>query len=314
MPRSLRPCLFALAVLLLAGCGTDPSPGDAPPRRTLDPQTEAVRFFGANTRAVVLVRSDMPRPLAELGDLADGYPGVVDAVTGTRGILDTAGVDSESLLRLGRDEDGNGPGSELAAGLAPGPGGPHLVVVMPTDRPQDLDGLLADAVADGRLRPAGEYDDAHLYRTDGAAVAVRDGVLVVSGSVAEVRRALATRDGDAERRIDDGRIAGALEDVPTRAPLHIVARRGDQFAALAVRPEDDGAEIRVSANLPEGQEGEDAGPHRVTVSAADLADLLREEAGLPVGAATGLAAIAPLRGASYADGDRFIATFTVEPE
>jgi hypothetical protein len=184
---------------------------------------------------------------------------------------------------------------------------------MPTDRPEDLDALLANAIASGDLDAAGEYDNAKLYRAPGAAFAVRDGVLVAARTLAEVRHALTIRDGDDSRQLNDRDIAGALDEVPTKAAVHLVVIRGERLAAAAVRLDDDGgAEFRIAAKVPENPAAEGEGVHRVTVEPGDLTRFLTEEAGLPVAVATQLADVAPLRGASYEQGDRYIATFTVE--
>jgi hypothetical protein len=311
MPRALGVSLLVLAVLVLPGCGSDPSPGDAEPRRTLDSRAEAVRFFGAGTRALVLLRSDMPRPAADVESVVGAYPGMADLVAEAQELLAGAGIAPHALLRLGRNEEGEGPGTELAAGFAPAPSGPRLLLVMPTDRPEDLERLLVDASADGRIVPAGEYDDASLYRADNGALASRDGVLVAATGMPELRRALAVRDGDAARQVDDGKVAAILDEVPTRAPVHIVLRRGERFAALALRPDGDEVEVRVAADIAEETVESDAGPHRATVESGDLTHLAGE-IGLPQPVTRGLVGLAPLRGASYANGDSFIATFTVE--
>ena len=313
MRRPLAIFLLVTAVALLPGCGSDPTPGDAEPRRTLDPQAEAVRFFGARTRAVVLLRSDMPRPAHELAALAAAYPGPAEVLAEAGSILAAGGIDPVALVRLGRNEDGDSPGAQRAAGLAESPEGARILLVMPTDRPADLDALLASAAAGGGLEPAGEYDNAELYRAPGAGFATRDGVLVAASTLAEVRRALGIRDGDASNHLDDGEISSALEDVPTRAPIHVVARRGERVAGIAIRPDGEGgAELRIAADLPEEDEASDDAPHRTTVEGDDLANLLAERAGLPPAVAARLAEVGPLRGASYIDGNRYIATFTVE--
>ena len=255
----------------------------------------------------------MPRPASDLAALAAAYPGSAAVVDEGGEILAAGGIDPVALLRLGRNEEGDGPGTELAAGFAEGPAGPQALLVLPTDRPEDLNKLLESAVAEGALNGAGEYDAAMLYRAPGAAFAVRDGVLVAARTLPEVRRALAIRDGEDSRQLDDGEVSGALEDVPTRAPIHIYARQGERVAGLAVRLNDEGgAEVRIAADVSEDTADEDEGPHRVTVEPEDLEDLLDARAGLPAAVAARLAEIAPLDGAAYVDGDRYIATFTIE--
>ena len=301
--------LLVTATALLPGCGSDPSPGDAEPRRTLDSRAEAVRFFGADTRALVLLRTDMPRPAGELAEIVRSTPTVARALENVGARLQAAGIDPAAVLRLGRPEDGEGPGAEAAVALAPGT---RFLFVLATDRHEDLEELLATSAADGALRTAGEYDDARLYRGPGVAVALRDGVLAAAASLPTLRRAISIRDGDPSRHLDDTDISAALEDVPTRAPLHLVARRGERFFAVAVRPDDDGAEVRVTADLPDRYEGEGGGPQRVTVDPAKLAALFEAEAGLPPNLAAALSAIGPLDGAAYSDGEHLVATFTIK--
>jgi hypothetical protein len=313
MRRLPRPCLLFAALALLPGCGSDPSPGDAEPRRTLDSRAEAVRFFHADTQALVLVRSDMPRSAQEAVDLArDVHPYLRALVMEVDTRLDASGIDPAEVMRLARPEERDGPGSELVAGLVRAPDGTDALFVLPTERPDDLERLFEDAERDGGVSAAGEYDNAVLFRSDSAAFALRDGVLVAAADLASLRRALAIRDGVEARQLDDGDVSGALEDVPARAPVHLVAHRGERFAGVAIRIDDNAAEVRIAAEVPESDE-EDAGPHRTTATGEDIAQVLSEQVGLPLKTASALARVAPLRGASYADGDRYIATFTVGP-
>ena len=174
------------------------------------------------TRALVLLRTDMPRPAAELAGIAGATPTIARALENIGARLRVSGIDPAAVLRLGRPEDGEGPGAELAAALAPGA---RFLFVLPTDRPEDLEDVFATAADDGALREAGEFDDASLYTGPGVAFALRDGVLVAATSLPTLRRAISIRDGDPSRHLDDGAISAALEDVPTRAALHVVARQ-----------------------------------------------------------------------------------------
>ena len=310
MRRPLALCLLVTAGALLAGCGSDPSPGEAEPRRALDPRAEALRFFEANTRALVLLRTDMPRSTQELEEVAGSIPTLARALENVGARLEAAGIDPKAVLRLGRAEDGEGPGAEVAVGLAPGT---RFLFALPTDRPEDLEDLFTSAAAtSGALREAGEHDDARLYTGPGVAFALRDGVLVAASALSTLRRAISVRDGDPSRHLDDDEISAALDQVPTRAAVHAVARRGDRFAAVAIQPGDGGAEVRVTAELPERDDREDEPPHPITVETATLAGLLEAEAGIPGNLAAALSAVGPLEGASYIDGDRLVANFTVD--
>jgi hypothetical protein len=311
MARPTRLCLTALLLLAAAGCGSDPSPGGAEPKRALDPRAEAVRFFAAGTRSVALLRTDMPDSARELAARAGDIPGVSRLVGEIGARASSCGVDVVELLELGRAEGGGGPGAELVMGLPRGAGGDGLLFVLPTDRPEDLEDLFAAAAATAELRPAGEYDDAALYAGRGCAFALRDGVMVAAATPNLLRQAIGIRDGDESRHLDDADVSAALEDVPTRAPLHLVAHRGERFAGAAVRVGDDGTEIRVTAELSERDSQDEEGPERVTLDPEFLAGLLEAEAGLPPEAATLLGGIAPLSGAAYADGDELVASFTV---
>ena len=310
MRRPLALFLLAATVGLVPGCGSDPSPGEAEPRRALDPRAEAMRFFGANTRALLLLRTDMPRSSEELASVAGSVPTLARTLENIGARLKAAGIDSNAVLRLGRAEDGEGPGAELVVGLAPGA---RFLFVLATDRPDDLEELFASAAkTSGALREAGRYDDALLYAGPGVSFALRDGVLAAAASLATLRRAISIRDGDPSRHLDDDDIDAALDDVPRRAALHAVARRGDRFAAVAVRPVDGGAEVRVAADLPDRGGEEDEEPHPITVETATLMRLLESEAGIPPNVAAALSAIGPFEGAAYTDGDRLVAGFTVE--
>ena len=310
MRRPLALCLLATALVVLPACGEDPGPGEAEPRRALDPRAEALRFFDASTRALILLRTDMPRSAAEVREVAGSVPTLARALENIGARLNAAGIDPEAVLRLGRAEDGEGPGAEVVVGLAPGT---RFLFVLPTDRPEDLEDLFASAArASGALRDAGEHDNARLYAGPGVAFALRDGVLAAASALPALRQAISIRDGDPSRHLDDDEISGALEEVPRRAVVHAIARRGERFSAIAVQPVDGGAEVRVAADLPERADGEEAPPRPITVDTATVVRLIETEAGIPPNLAAALSAVGPLEGASYADGERYIATFTVE--
>lgn len=313
MARPLRLCLLVLLCVLPAGCGSDPSPGGAEPKRALDPRAEAVRFFAAGTRAVALLRTDMPDSARELAARAGDVPGLSRLVGEIGARASRCGIDIAELLKLGRARDGGGPGAELVMGLPRGAAGEELLFVLPTDRPEDLEDLFAAAAATAELRPAGDYDDAALYAGRGCAFALRDGVMVAAANPGLLRQAIDVRDGDESRHLDDAEVSAALEDVPTRAALHLVAHRGERFAGAAVRIVDGGTEIRVTAELPDRDSQDEPSPERVTLDAAFLAELLEAEAGMPPEAASLLAGVAPLSGAAYADDEELVATFTLPP-
>ena len=267
MRRPLRLCLLVAAIALLPGCGSDPSPGDAEPRRARStPRAEAVRFFGAGTRAVVLLRSDMPRPAAELAAVAGALPrSRARCDEQRRAILAAGGHRPRRAAAPGPQRGGRGARYRAGGWLRAGPARGSCLV-LPTDRPEDLEELLAAAAADGALRRAGEYDDATLYRAPGVAFAARDGVLVAARSLPDLRRALAIRDGEDSRQLDDGdglRRPRGRADPRTHPYLRAAGRavRGRRRAAGC----EGGAEVRIAADVPEGDADEDEGPHRVTV-------------------------------------------------
>lgn len=312
MTVCLRVCGIALCAALLAACGDDASPGEAEPKRTLDPQAEAVRFFPARTGALALVRADMPRRTDGLLRSAAEVPGLAALLSSLQRRLERAGVDPGAVMRLARPEEEGVPAPELAAGIVSGTGGPQPLFVLPTERADELSRLFADAAAGGGLDRAGEFDDADLYRGPDCAFALRDGVLIASRDLAALRRAITTRDGDAAEQMDDGEVRSAVDDVPGAAPLHVFVRLGERRAALAVAPADGGADVRVVAEVPEPEEGEVQGPRRTTVDAGLLSAFLRRAIGPPPPElAAALVSLAPLEGASFTDGGRLLANFAV---
>jgi hypothetical protein len=240
MRRGLLAALGIVA-LALAGCGS------SGPKRTVDAQAEALRFFPAGTPLVALLGTapeSAPQRAAMAAALA-GFPPWESIHSAFLARLSAAGLPVGGLAALLRSEDPEPedglPVSQLAAGLEPGPTGPRPLVVLVTDQPEAMERLFRRAAASGPLRPVGESDEARLYDSGGTAFAVRDGVMLAARDPAQLRAAIQRRDGDSEGQLDDAEVESLLGELPREEQLEAYAdvpalRREDpEAAALAQR-------------------------------------------------------------------------------
>lgn len=170
--------LAVVVVLALTGCAVPSSTGVTIP--TYSPVREALSYFPASAPIVAVVRTDPQDPglrrLSGSGALAPlrraaAFRGLRYAQWG-------------SLL-----------GNPAVIGQ-PGVGAAPLAVLA-TDDSGRLEALAAARLQSGRATPAGEYRGAEMYAEDGWAFAVRDRVLLASGSTRDLIAALDTRVADA---------------------------------------------------------------------------------------------------------------------
>ncbi|MEJ7893903.1 MAG: hypothetical protein WKF94_14835 [Solirubrobacteraceae bacterium] len=200
--------LAVMVVLALTGCAVPTSTGVTIP--TYSPVREALSYFPSTAPVVAVVRTDPQDP----------------------GLRRLAG--SGALAPLRRVAGGRGLHYRQLSGLLGSPaviGQPRVggapLAVLATDDPDRLEVLAAARVATGSAAPAGGYRGADLYAEAGWAFAVRDRVLLASGSTRDLVDALDVRVGD------DGFDASQFNDVlPENSPPATFARAYVDLEAL----------------------------------------------------------------------------------
>ena len=331
-PQALLITAIALlAAAMLGGCGAPEA------KRSVDARTEAIRFFGVDAAFVALADPGG----SDSDQLAGAQRGLtrVPALGGfaRRALGFAAGLNLAPLRPLLKDDDPNDgiAASQVAVGLEPGhPGGKMLMVVV-TDRADETAQAVRRIARDGGMRPAGEKDDAQLYAGRGAAMAVRDGVVVLARSRATLRAAIGLRDGDEDAQLDEGQVndlirklpepgeiqayvnvAGLLENDPGMAAL---ARGAGEWtnslthAAISITPEGRGVKLDLVAEVDSGAAGpagappvgERPQPLAITRPEVRLARASQSNAGAAFGLA--LERLAPLTGeASLTSGELLV--------
>jgi hypothetical protein len=204
--RALVLAPIALFALALAGCGASEA------KRSVDARTEAIRFFPVDTAFVALADPGG----SDSDQLAEAQRSLtrVDALGGFahQALGFASGLRLDPLRPLLKDEepDDGIAASQVALGLEPGPGAGEMMMVVVTDRPEDADAAVRRIAGDGGMKPAGEKDDAQLYAGGGAAIAVRDGVVVLAQNPRILRAAIALRDGDDDAQLDEAEPRGGV--------------------------------------------------------------------------------------------------------
>jgi hypothetical protein len=315
-PHAVLLAAVALLAPVAAGCGASAA------KRSVDARTEAIRFYPVDTAFVALADpggSDSDQ-LAEAQRSLTRVPALGGFAHQALGF--ESGLDLAPLRPLLKDEDPNDgiAASQIALGLEPGPAAGRMVMVVVTDRPDETDDAARQIAQRGGMQPAGQKDDAQLYAGGGAAMAVRDGVVVLARDARTVRAAIALRDGDEDAQLDDGQVtdlirklpepgeiqayvsvAGLLDGDPGMAAL---ARGAGDWtnalghAAISIAPAEIGvkiyvvAEIDTSAGPPPA--GEKPVPFTITKPEVRLARASRSNTGAAFGLA--LERLAPLQG------------------
>jgi hypothetical protein len=242
MRRKAAPIAIALLLCAVpAGCG------ESGPKRAVDARTEVIRFFAVDAPVVALVRTDPPDAAIALNAAADGSPTWSDLRNLGFEPLRAAGIGPPQLARLIR------PSAKVegldASAIALGAAAPvdlaaqRPLFVLATDQSQLMSRLLRGAAKRGALRRAGSLDEAALYRGTGASFAVRDGVLVSAGRLADVRTAIARRDGDRDQQLDEDVVESLFNDLDVQGPLLV-------YANLAAIREDDPGVRELAGRTP----------------------------------------------------------------
>lgn len=215
---------IALAMVLaaaIAGCG------ESTPKRAVDARTEVVRFFAADAPVVAVVHPEPTADVVALNRAADGTPAWTSVRDMVLGPLHAAGLGRAQIAHLVR---ANQPIAGIAASaLALGAATPadlaahRPLLVLATDQSVLLSRLLRHAAANGKLRRAGHLHEATLYRSPAYAYAVRDGVLVSSPRLADVRTAIDRRDGNSDKQLDEDVVESLFNGLTTQGPLLVYA-------------------------------------------------------------------------------------------
>jgi len=216
-----------LLCLALQGCGASEA------KRSVDARTEAIRFFAVDTPFLALADPGG----SDSDQLAEAQRGItrIDALGSfTRRALGfAAGLRLAPLRPLLTDDDPDDgiAASQIALGLEPGPAADQTVMVVVTDKPDQTAAAVQQIAAQGGLAPAGQKDDAQLYAGHGAALAVRDGVVVLARSPRTLRAAIALRDGDDDAQLDEGPVNDLIRKLPEPGEVQAYADVGGLLGA-----------------------------------------------------------------------------------
>ncbi len=266
----------------LAGCG------ESGAKRSVDARSEALSFFAKDAPALVLLRTEPPADLVAINQVAAGLPAWDRLRAAILAPLHVAGLGSRQLRRLAQpSEELEGIDSSALALGAPDPGdlaSGRQLLVLATDQSDLLSRYLRESASAGRVKRVGTLDGAGLYEGPGFAFAARDGVLVSAARIAEVRAALRRRDGDRDKRLDDGFVESLWADLQRPGPLLVYADLGK------VRESDPGLEQLGSQAPWTGKLGPTAASARVEDGALKIEDFSKTTDGdltsaeLPIGA------------------------------
>lgn len=324
---------FALVLAALAGCG------ESGAKRAADARTEALRFYAVDAPAVAVLGADPHERIAELDRAAGNLPTWTRVRDALLEPLEAAGLGTREVARLVRPRK-EIEGVETAA-LAVGDPTPadlgrgsHLLVLV-TDQADLLARLLRKGADAGSLQPAGELDEAVLYRSPEGAFAVRDGVLVSARRLTAVRAAIERRDGDSDAQLDEDVVESVFDELEAQGPLLVYAdleevREADPAvralaqvapwtgslgqAAASARPQGTAVRIEVVAKATGGDlTSEDlpvgATPRSFTISPSAAGPLLPRR-----GPIRGLlSGLAPVQGEATASSDDVRLQATVAP-
>lgn len=225
--RAFALILASALAVALGACGS----ADREPKRTVDARNEAIRFFGPGTPFVALIdpaAGEGADPGQVMDDLA-GVPAVAVFARENLGFASEQGLGLDDLTPLLGKTDASLElaTTQVAVGIAPDgiPTEDALIVVV-TDRPRLTATRIDHASAAAGMKRAGALDGAHLYEGSSAALAVRDGVVLLAQRIKGIRDALRVRDSDPDLQLDDGQVVSVLEKLPETAPLQAYADVG----------------------------------------------------------------------------------------
>ena len=225
--------------LALSACNGTTAPGEDPPKRALDPRSEALRYFPATTDAIALLDTSDEGALSALNETLGEIPHWSRLRDRAADSLTRAGIDPDEILDLSRQPatEIDLPRPEIAFGTVPGAGPREgrVLIVLPTEQGLELDRIFREAAEAGGIEAAGTFDDARLYRGPDLDFAVRDGVLVAADDLNRLQQAITRRDGDREDQMDDAPVTALFNELPGLAALRGYTGPGpatDAFAEL----------------------------------------------------------------------------------
>jgi hypothetical protein len=218
-PAQLAIALFA--ALLLSSCGGS---GEPDPKRAVDARTEAIHFFPADEPFVAFLNTsteDRPELRRTIRAL-DSVPALRAFSGNAAGYVARSGLDLLPLLALLTDEipDDGIAASQAAIGVRPrGRPTEDVLIVLASDKPDEMEDAVEELVSGAGLGEQQEFHDARIFSTEGVALAVRDGVVVVGANSAQLQAALRLRDSDQDEQLDEGQVADLLDELDQGGPL-----------------------------------------------------------------------------------------------
>lgn len=206
-----------LLAAAITGCG------ESTAKRSVDARTEVLGFFAVDAPVVAILRPEPAAEVVKLDRAAEELPIWSDLRSIVLGPLYAAGLDLQQLRRLVRAQEPieGVDASALALGAAtPTDLADHrALLVLATDQAELLSRLFRRNEEAGQLRRVGRLDEATLYRNPVASYAVRDGVLVSTSHLADVRTAIERRDGDSDLQLDEHVVLSLFNDLEAEGPL-----------------------------------------------------------------------------------------------
>lgn len=219
-----RPAQLAIALstaLLLSSCGGS---GEPDPKRAVDARTETIHFYPADQPFVAFLntstedRLELRRTIRALGSVR-----ALRAFSGNAaGYVARADLDLRPLVQLLTDEipDDGIAASQAAIGLRPRARPTEdVLIVLASDRPDEMEDAVEELARGSGLGEQQEFHDARIFSTEGAALAVRDGVVVIGATSAQLQAALRLRDSDQDEQLDEGHVADLLDELDQGGPL-----------------------------------------------------------------------------------------------
>jgi hypothetical protein len=218
--------LAVAAAVVLASCGTS-----GEPKRTLNAQSEAIRFFAPDTPFVALVDptpNEQGDPAQTISSLADLTP-VSAFARNDLGFVSQQGIPvSEFVPLLAGDPTLEKDATQIAVGVKPtGMPEEDTLAVVVTERPSAARKAVASAAEEANMSRSGSYDSAAVYSGDDASMAVRDGVILIAGTEQRIHDALDRRDANPDQQLDDHRVESVVDDGPSDAPLQAYMNVGE---------------------------------------------------------------------------------------
>ncbi len=231
MPKAAPLASIAVSVLLLTACGGSE---ETEPKRAVDARTEAIHFFPADQPFLAFLDTstqsgpEISRNLRALDDL----PALNAFAAGGGAFVRESGLELGRLAPLLTDEEPEDgiSASQAAYGVAPGGGGSETLMILVSEQVEEMEAKAEAAATAAGMTEGEEVDSARVFSDRQAALAIRDGVVVVSPDLPSLQAAIALRDADQDDQLDEDQVSAALADLPA-APLVAYATPAALIAA-----------------------------------------------------------------------------------